>query len=146
VEGLGGQKQYAARVDDLLSVPYSLRNHTRLPMANMENRFVVTGFEIRSQKQVNCAFEQIQEFVLFGMHLPFVTHPGRRNGQNAYPTTIELHGQELNRGNGAIGRFRVDNVHGRECYRPDVSPSRAVLRDDSVPASADASTTRGIAP
>ena len=74
-----------------MPVPHSLRNHARLTL--LEMKYLLFAYlELSSKEDVNSAFDQIEELVLFGMHFPFVTYPGRIDRENADPATVELHG------------------------------------------------------
>lgn len=73
-----------------MSVPHPLRNHARLTLVEVE-RVLLPSFEFCSNEDVNGALEQIEELVLFGMHLPFVTYPRRSHRQDTHQATVELY-------------------------------------------------------
>ena len=74
-----------------MPVPRSFRNHARLTL--LEMKYLLFAYlELSSKEDVDSAFEQIEELVLFGMHFPFVTYPGRIDRENTHPATVELHG------------------------------------------------------
>ncbi len=74
-----------------MPVPHSFRNHARITLLEVKHLLFALP-EISSKEDVNSAFEQIEQLVLFGMNFPFVTYPGRIDRENAHPATVELHG------------------------------------------------------
>jgi hypothetical protein len=59
-------------------------------------RVLLGSLQLGTQEDVDCALQEVQQFVLFGMHLPLVADSGRLHGENAYVTPVELYLQELN--------------------------------------------------
>ncbi len=54
--------------------------------------FLLGPLRIRTQKDIDFALQEVEQFVLLGMHFPFVTHPRGFHRENTHMTAIELNG------------------------------------------------------
>ena len=94
-----------------MSVPHTPCDDACFTLAQVKD-VLFTCLELSSKKDVKSAFEQIQKFILFGMHLPLVTDPGRLDREDTHPAPFELHGEESNGGDRTRCGSRCNGVHG----------------------------------
>ncbi len=98
-----------------MTVPHPLRDYAGLALSEAQD--VLFGlFEIRSHEHVNGAFEEIQQFVLFGMHFPLVSDTRRLNREHTNLSTIQLCLQKVNRWSGASHGLRIRCTHALRVY------------------------------
>jgi hypothetical protein len=83
-------EQHLARSDYHLPVPHSLRDYARLTLSEVQ-RVLLGSLKIGSEEDVNGTFQEVQQFVLFRMHLPLVAHAWRLHREDTDLTPIELH-------------------------------------------------------
>ncbi len=69
------------------------------------------SFKVGPEKDFDFALQEVKQFVLVGMHFPFVAHTWRVHGENTDMATIELNGQQLNRRFGPNHCSRLWRVH-----------------------------------
>ena len=72
-------------------MPHSFRNHARLPLVKVQYLFLGL-LNLASKIDVNGTFDEEQELVLFGMHLPLVPHTRSFDREDSDEAPVELHG------------------------------------------------------
>jgi hypothetical protein len=55
------------------------------------HRVLIGPLKIGAEEDVNGTFQEVKQFVLFGMHLPLVAHARRLRREDTDLTPIELH-------------------------------------------------------
>ena len=73
--------------------------------------FLVGSLQVGPENDFNLALQEEEQFVLVGMHFPFVAHTWRVHGENTDVAAIELNGQELNRRLGSNHCSRLWRTH-----------------------------------
>lgn len=79
-------------------MPHALGNYARLAPMQM-NRPFFFHFEVFAQEHIDGTFEEIQKLILVGMHFPLVPFSRYVHSEAAHLSTLELHRENLNRGN-----------------------------------------------
>lgn len=103
-----------------MSVPHPLRDDAGLSLAEVDG-VLLGSLEIGSEEDVDRTLQEVEQFVLFGVHLPFVTNAWSLDRKGADPTTIELNWEELNLG---VRPTHAKWIHPQSvsigCLRPGV--------------------------
>ena len=64
--------------------------------------------KVGSEETINGTMEEVQQFILLGMHLPLVPQPGRVHREHADLPPIKFHWEEFNY---RMNRLRFDFFH-----------------------------------
>ncbi len=79
-----------------MAVPHPFWNKASLPFPDVQP--VLLGLpKIGSEENINGTVEEVQQFVLFGMHFPLVPHSRGVNGEDTDLPPIKFHREELDR-------------------------------------------------
>jgi hypothetical protein len=74
-----------------LPVPHALGDQAGFSFVEA-NRPLFLPIEIWTQEDLDCTLQEVQQLVLFGMHLPFVPNTRRLHRKDANAPPIEVDG------------------------------------------------------
>jgi hypothetical protein len=70
-------------------MPHALGDQAGLVLSEVHDALFGL-LEVDTQIDVNCSLQEVEQFVLFRMHFPFVTHSRRLHGKDADVPAVEL--------------------------------------------------------